>query len=818
MKIRIITICFTLLLVAVISVKAQEAPPAPTVAFIGGDDILSNGGTDDPYDSLIVIDITASQDIPDDIELQYSTDGGEIWSDIDANFTVISVKRGVYFWSTSKIYAPTLLFRTRTAKSGIWSEYFQAALSLSHRVTNHTATYFVESFNDEIYKGSATSDTWDTVRALVELPLNPPKYHPNGNVFSTNLLSGVSNDDIIGVTFQPVQWPFGHTMKYQVSNNGSDWYGDTSGQPHNNIWFEFPGESVPDAVYVPFLGSIGNELYWKARLQTTNTNVTPQLYQMRFDWNENKVPLACFTVDPASSDVVDQVFSFNANCTSDFEEDISDLDFRWDWENDATFDTTWETDFRGYIKSHVYNSTSTFTINLEVRDSLGEIDSYTNSINEEGIEGAIAGWAWSSNYGWTSLNCDNTYFGAEESYCHLGNYGWQANADYTMDGWAWDSNLGWLCLGSTCIPYGNNPEGGTPQANYSRATGEVNGWGKYIVFGESGWLKLRDASWCDAPDDLCVHLDFSRHSLEGYAWAGGKTDFGIGVGPGWVTFQGSVNVPWLETRYSSIYGRGDLGSSNTVAAPDSRYNASYCILSSGDIFNLTSENNCLEGSYTDLEFPNVSGRYKTILGIIKFEDILDGNEVVYLDTDVDASLPDILDGKVYNFNNGDDYTIDSPVVFHNARNLNSSGAGTIVIEGNLHINSNIYYEENPVTSKIENLASVAWIVKGDVIVDPSVTEIVGNFIILGQDGLACPNDGCGSFKTGDDFSNPKQLVINGLIMAKQFYFQRYYKVEREPAEVLIYDGRVLINTPPGLESVAKGLPVWREAFATTEIE
>ena len=57
-----------------------------------------------------------------------------------------------------------------------------------------------------------------------------------------------------------------------------------------------------------------------------------------------------------------------------------------------------------------------------------------------------------------------------------------------------------------------------------------------------------------------------------------------------------------------------------------------------------------------------------------------------------------------------------------------------------------------------------------------------------------------------------------MVMARQFNLERYYKKAGEPAEAIIYDGRVLINTPPGLVDLAKGLPVWREAFATTEIE
>ena len=117
---------------------------------------------------------------------------------------------------------------------------------------------------------------------------------------------------------------------------------------------------------------------------------------------------------------------------------------------------------------------------------------------------------------------------------------------------------------------------------------------------------------------------------------------------------------------------------------------------------------------------------------------------------------------------------------------------------------------------------MAWIVKGDVIIDELVSNVVGNFIIVGPEpAVACDEpgpSGCGEFRTGDDSASPRQLVVNGLIMARKIYFQRYFKQAGEPSEKIIYDGRVIVNTPPGLENVAKGLPIWREAMVSTEIE
>ena len=795
----------------------SAAITAPTIVF-SGDDILQNGGNDDPYDALIQLDIASSQVNPDIWELEYSNDAGESWLAIIANYTVVSAANRQYYWSVSKIYAPQLLIRIRTQQAGEWSDYYQTNLSLSHRVTNHNAHYFVEDFSTTDFQGENNRINWDTSWALVELGPNPPAYHPNGTVQSTNLLAGLNNNDVLSVIFQPVLWSFTKTIRFQVSNNGLNWYGDTTGVAKDNVWFNFGDTMLPDPVTVPFNSSIGNGLYFKISLATNNTDLTPQVFQLRFFWQENSNPTACFIINPNSSQDPEENYIFNANCSTDYEDSLNQLFFRWDFDNNGAFETAWQTGSAGYLKTYNYHSTSTFVAKLEVKDSNGAVSSFTNSLNESGVEGAVSGWLWSSNYGWTSLNCDNVYYGVLIESCQS-NYGWTLNPDYTMSGWAWDSNLGWLCIVATCQPYGLTPDNEVPVAVYSRDTGEVVGWGKYLIFGESGWLKLR-GNWCGEAEDQCVHVNMSQRSLEGWAWAGGQTPEGVSIGPGWVQFEGSLNVPWLETKFGSVYGRNDFGSSETLGAPQDRYNASYCILASGSIINLSSEINCLEADYRDLGFPGAGNSYKNILGMIDFGRILNGNQLVFADADIDANLPRDLAGQVYYFQEDDlnSFTIDNPITFYNARNLNSSGAGTVVVDGDLHINNNMYYEDNPVSGKIGNLASVAWIVKGDLIIDPAVTNLVGNFIVLGRDGVACPTDGCGRFLTGDDSGNNRQLVLQGLAMSKSFSLQRYYKAGGEPAEKFIYDGRVLVNTPPGLDDFAKGLPVWREALPTNQIE
>ena len=46
-------------------------------------------------------------------------------------------------------------------------------------------------------------------------------------------------------------------------------------------------------------------------------------------------------------------------------------------------------------------------------------------------------------------------------------------------------------------------------------------------------------------------------------------------------------------------------------------------------------------------------------------------------------------------------------------------------------------------------------------------------------------------------------------MARKFNFERQYANFEVGSEVIVYDGRIIANTPPGMEDITKALPVWR---------
>jgi PKD repeat protein len=90
----------------------------------------------------------------------------------------------------------------------------------------------------------------------------------------------------------------------------------------------------------------------------------------------NTPPTAAFTVSPSSGDT-STVFGFDASACSDAEDATSSLQVRWDWENDGTFETNWDT---AKTATHTFNTAGTHTVRLEVMDSGGLTDATTRQV------------------------------------------------------------------------------------------------------------------------------------------------------------------------------------------------------------------------------------------------------------------------------------------------------------------------------------------------------------------------------------------------------------------------------------------------------
>jgi CSLREA domain-containing protein len=97
----------------------------------------------------------------------------------------------------------------------------------------------------------------------------------------------------------------------------------------------------------------------------------------------NGAPTASFTF--AVSNPQCAPVSFNASGSHDAEDPGSTLQVRWDWDNDGTYDTAWNTK---KTATHAFRTTGLHTVRLQVKDSGGLMDATTRqvSVSVEGCE------------------------------------------------------------------------------------------------------------------------------------------------------------------------------------------------------------------------------------------------------------------------------------------------------------------------------------------------------------------------------------------------------------------------------------------------
>jgi uncharacterized protein (TIGR02145 family) len=79
----------------------------------------------------------------------------------------------------------------------------------------------------------------------------------------------------------------------------------------------------------------------------------------------NKPPSASFIITP-NSNSVDTTYTFNAVKSTDYEEEVGKLQFRWDFDSDGVWDNDWSSN---PTTSYLFQEAGTFNITLEVQDT-----------------------------------------------------------------------------------------------------------------------------------------------------------------------------------------------------------------------------------------------------------------------------------------------------------------------------------------------------------------------------------------------------------------------------------------------------------------
>lgn len=337
---------------------------------------------------------------------------------------------------------------------------------------------------------------------------------------------------------------------------------------------------------------------------------------------------------------------------------------------------------------------------------------------------------------------------------------------------------------------------------------------------------------CNSCELYGINRNLNDGKLLGWSWNG--TSDGL-EGAGWVHFNTEFGVsyivfPWLQTLYGPIYTPKWVRQKSGVEGK----NATYCILAEDININIKAQNceDIATGLVTGvdtgfLESITGGGIYRNALGKIdligmtgKVASLGTRNKYGQVVNDLAQNSwtgpsGGILKGEVYHFTGN--LEINSPIQFNSG--INVSGNGIIIVDGNLQIKNDISYGVG-VPTKLNELASVVWIVRGDVIIDPGVKNIVGAFIVLGNGVATCEltptseadyhkynQNGCGVFFSGN--SN-KSLTVLGLIIAKAFDFGRTFSEVLQGSERIIYDGRLTANPSKALSGFTEGLPVIRD--------
>lgn len=396
--------------------------------------------------------------------------------------------------------------------------------------------------------------------------------------------------------------------------------------------------------------------------------------------------------------------------------------------------------------------------------------------------------------------------------------------------------------------------------------GQVAGWARVLSLKDYGitklgvpslgWVQLRGNWATEDPLDLehtqGTWIDFDTGAISGWAWGGSVMPEYKEFAPGWIQFSGKTDLgtpfsptyqaPYVTAEEGNVYAQESVGidtqtTRESFAPPTNRFNASYLIQSNGDIVHYKSENKDLTSrgitdllleDATPLTFPQAGNRYRNVLGTLDIAALTTkvdstknrfGHEIVEVsENELSKLFPSgkaVLGGKIYVItptNAEKRFTIDTNFSIENG-NGNTSGAGLIIINGDLLISKNVTYDNSKKLSTIAHLGSAAWVVKGDIDIQggetgapqEAVTKLAGAYIALGKD-----NGTGGELTTG--LSETQSLTVSGLFMARSFNFGREFIGtfdNPKPAEAVIYDGRLHANVPPGLEDFTAGLPVAR---------
>ncbi len=233
-------------------------------------------------------------------------------------------------------------------------------------------------------------------------------------------------------------------------------------------------------------------------------------------------------------------------------------------------------------------------------------------------------------------------------------------------------------------------------------------------------------------------------------------------------------------------------------------NATYCLRSSGSV-EWTSDIACQHENIDTLTLPSYESGYRNKLGFLDLQSIRAGRYGTLVQISNESQISTQMNNSVFRYTGPADFHLSSKT-FLNGSGSRDSGAGLLLVDGaDLYIDGDLQYTADPVQDRLRNLASFGVIVTkdsggngGNVYIHQDVTRVSGAYFVEGD--LYTGSD------PGAGVIDP-YLTLYGIFVAKRFYLERENNTDPDiPAEAFIFDGRSVVNPPPGMQDLSRSLP------------
>ncbi|MCB2212827.1 PKD domain-containing protein [bacterium] len=171
------------------------------------------------------------------------------------------------------------------------------------------------------------------------------------------------------------------------SGNVADWMWNGAGSVAANVYLDVASTVMGNVTLVYKLMAVSNAcgpfiydlVYGPDQVTFMFTIQDGQMESIE----EDEPPMAMFTVNPPAG-VIDTEFTLDASMSEDDLDAFSELEFRWDFNGDGSFDTAWSNE---YMTTTSYSETGSYDVVLEVRDTGGQIGQAGGVINVGGGAG-----------------------------------------------------------------------------------------------------------------------------------------------------------------------------------------------------------------------------------------------------------------------------------------------------------------------------------------------------------------------------------------------------------------------------------------------